>query len=644
MKPTRLTKRPCGIRGLMLAAFSLALAACSQGTAVINAADYGLKEGIDNTPALLRALQACKEQKAAKLLIPAGVYDIYPEKADEYYLNITNNDDGLKRVVFPLHDMKNFEIDGGGARFICHDQMVPFSVSGCENITLRNFSIDWAFPFFLQGQVVGVYPAQNAFDLKILDECRWEIQGDELVYSNKRTPTTTYWWFMAPPMQKDVIWEQNINWNIWYDPATKAPAFCKEWETFATLWNRKLNKRATAKDMGDNVVRLFDACEVLPDMDWVFVSVGIKNKNRLSPAICLTHCKDVLIEDVTVHHASGMALVCERSEDVTLKRYNVLLPPGSERLVTTGADATHFVSCKGLITLEDCVFENMLDDATNVHGIYAEIDGVVDSHTLGMNRGHSQHQGFDFAQPGERIALTNRFNLQGYDTLTVASVRDVNDFYFEVTFKESMDGRLKESSVAENLTCQPNFLMRGCEVRQNRARGILVSTAGECLVENNRFVKCTYAGIMTAGDANYWFESGPVRNLTIRNNYFADQGLAVGNAAVMHIVPEVDCRIDTNYYYHHNIVFENNTIDAFSRTLVNARSIKNFVFRNNTITRSTDYPAADPAEKTFILHNCRDVEISGNDYRWGPAATIGNVGSHNVVSANNKNIEEVTLK
>lgn len=191
--------------------FLFALCPICKAEKTINASDYGLQEGIDNTSAIIKALEACKKQKATKLIIPKGVYDIFPDKAYETYRNIANNDDGKKRIVFLLKGFKDFEIDGSGCRFICHDHLIPFDISQSKNIKLRNFSVDWKRPFYLQAQVLAIHPDLNAFDMKILDECDYEIQGYNLVFSNKRTEKTTGWYEMAPPMQKDVIWEQNIN-------------------------------------------------------------------------------------------------------------------------------------------------------------------------------------------------------------------------------------------------------------------------------------------------------------------------------------------------------------------------------------------------------------------------------------------------
>ena len=42
------------------------------------------------------------------------------------------------------------------------------------------------------------------------------------------------------------------------------------------------------------------------------------------------------------------------------------------------------------------------------------------------------------------------------------------------------------------------------------------------LVEGNTFNRCAAAGILCGGDAKEWFESGPVLNMTIRNNKFIE--------------------------------------------------------------------------------------------------------------------------
>jgi len=192
---------------------------------VINAKDYGLKQNEDAVPALRKALEACIAQKATKLIIPQGRYDCYPAKATEKYLRVSNNDNGMKRILFPLQDMKNFEIDGQGSQFIMHGQMVAVDVDNCTDIKLTNFSIDWNKPFYFQGEVVAIDKSSNSFDLRVFEECDYEIVAHELLFLEKAKKAIRTWSRWSIPLEDDYGWEQNIDWNIWYDSKTKAPAF-----------------------------------------------------------------------------------------------------------------------------------------------------------------------------------------------------------------------------------------------------------------------------------------------------------------------------------------------------------------------------------------------------------------------------------
>ena len=105
---------------------------------VVNAKDLGLKEGMDATPVIRLALEECIARKAGKLVIPKGTYLLYPDRAVEKYVHISNNDDGLKRIAFPLHGLTDFEVDANGALFIMHGEMVTLAVRPHEEFTPRN--------------------------------------------------------------------------------------------------------------------------------------------------------------------------------------------------------------------------------------------------------------------------------------------------------------------------------------------------------------------------------------------------------------------------------------------------------------------------------------------------------------------------
>lgn len=607
---------------------------------VINAKDYGLEASKDAVPALRRALEACVEKGASKLIIPKGVYNCYPGKATEKYLRVSNNDNGMKRILFPLEDMKDFEIDGQGSQFIMHGHIVPIDVGNCRNIKLTNFSIDWSKPFFFQAEVVALNQENNSFDLKVYEECDYEIVANELLFVEKAKKAIRPWKQWAVPLEDDYGWEQTIDWNIWYDSKTKAPAF-NHAASILRSYNEKKKVRYQAEELEPGLVRFFDATNVLPKVGWVLVVKGRKEVSRLSPAIHLIRNKNTVIENVNLHHSSGMGLIGERCENVTLNNFNVLLPSNSKRIVSTTADATHFVNCKGLLDYNNCTFENMLDDAGNFHGVYTRVDGLVDDYTIGVRRMHGQQLGFQFAEAGDSIRLSDSKPMKPYATLKVVEVKEYNEEYMTLRFSDKVSEILHSSSVADNVSWQADVSLKNSVVRRNRARSILISTQGDVLIENNTFSTCTGVSILFEGDATYWHESGPVENVIIRNNHFSDFGLADGNSEILRFTPRVAFDGAPNHYYHKNVIFENNTCEISSRALVYANSVENLLIKGNTMLPSKNYPLSTDKSPVFEFENSKDVKLVGNKYLLEKTATVKTDKYSNVRTKRNKGIQKV---
>ena len=602
----------------------------------LNAGDFGLTTTADATPAIRRALEACQAQDARKLVIPGGTYHFHPEKAMEKFVHISNNDDGLKRIAFPIQGFRDFEIDASGARLIMHGEMVTFDIQDAEDITLKNFSIDWIKPFYFQGQVTRILEAENAFDLKVYEECDYEIVANELVFLEKPGMAIRTWKSWAMPMKQDLGWEQNIDWNIWFDPSTRAGAYGAG-PCALRSWNEDLKVRYHVEEIEAGVLRFYNAAPRLPELDWVLIVKGKKSLNRTSPAIHVFNSKNFTLENATVYHAGGMGFIAERTENVSLEGFAVRLPEGAGRMVTTTADATHFVNCRGLVSFNNCHFENMLDDATNVHGIYTRVVGLVNDQTICVRRVHGQQQGFLFATPGDSIRLSDMTSLKPYAARKVSSVSSLNSEHMEITFTESVKDILQPGSVADNLTWQADLHMRNTTVRRNRARSILISTGGNVMVENNDFQTCTFTSILFEGDGTFWHESGPVRNVVIRNNRFRDFGLASGDAPLIQCSARVNFEDGPSHYYHHHILIENNHCEVFGRILANISFVDGFVFRGNRIVKSTAYPLAPAEGPVFSFRASRNIVIENNEYGWDtPASVAVDEWTENIKVLNNR--------
>ena len=106
-------------------------------------------------------------------------------------------------------------------------------------------------------------------------------------------------------------------------------------------------------------------------------------------------------------------------------------------------------------------------------------------------------------------------------TLRVKKSERINAHYIRLTFTAPVEGRLTVGDGLENMSWYPELIFRNNVVRNNRARSILVSTPRKVVVEGNTFSSMMSA-ILFEGDMDHWYESGAVRDVTIRNNRFLD--------------------------------------------------------------------------------------------------------------------------
>ena len=111
------------------------------GQKVLNMKDFNIEGVKDVTPIVVEALEKCKKEGISTLLFPKGTYHFYPTFAPEFFCEIVNNDNGLKRTAFPLIDFHDFVVDGNGADFIFHSKMIPRLVAhGLEGFRPQPFN------------------------------------------------------------------------------------------------------------------------------------------------------------------------------------------------------------------------------------------------------------------------------------------------------------------------------------------------------------------------------------------------------------------------------------------------------------------------------------------------------------------------
>ncbi|WP_316815154.1 right-handed parallel beta-helix repeat-containing protein [Pedobacter nyackensis] len=544
---------------------------------VINVADFGIKsDGSDATSSVLSALNACKESKADTLIFPKGKYNFWPDKATEKYMFISNNGDGLKRVVFPLNGFENLVINGQGSEFVFHGYICPFIIDGSKNIQLINFSIDWKRTFHSEGIIMAVH--ENAIDVEFSETFPFKVENSRLLFTDEEK--------RLYPFSSLLEFDSN------------------KMETAFMAKDYYCGPDIIVEKIAERKVRLFvPGIKGTPGNVLVFGAL-----NRDCPAITITHSVQIKLAGLDIFHCGGMGVIAQRSRDIDLDYVRVTPSPVSGRMISITADATHFVSCSGKIVMQNCLFENQKDDATNIHGIYGLVTGKISPTSIEIKLKHELQAGFDLVRAGEKVEFLNSASMVSYAEAFVKNVSSVNKTYLNIIFDEKVSEQLKIGDVISLVECQPDVVLRNCIIRKNRARGILLGSRGKILIENNTF-HTPGAAILFEGDARFWYEQAGVRDVKIINNIFDNCNYGVWGNAVIQFGPGIEKSKKAISRYNRNILIEKNNFIVFDPRIINGYSIDSLVFQNNSIKKSNQYENRYANAKPFEITESSNIYI-----------------------------------
>lgn len=139
----------------LLAASLCLLTGCNVST---NGGDVYLSDFLDSAsaesdavPAIRAAVAYCAKTGASRLVLPGGELRLRPDRAEEKYQFISNNDESLKRIAFDLEGMRDFTIEGAGTKLLFSGFISPFNLERCRNVTIRDLSIDYTRTFHSEG-------------------------------------------------------------------------------------------------------------------------------------------------------------------------------------------------------------------------------------------------------------------------------------------------------------------------------------------------------------------------------------------------------------------------------------------------------------------------------------------------------------
>ncbi|WP_242157116.1 right-handed parallel beta-helix repeat-containing protein [Aestuariivivens sediminis] len=541
----------------------------------------------DMTPIISQILEEA-ETKDLHLVFEKGVYRFLPDYAFGKYLDITNHGNGYKRIIFNFTKFRSVSITGNGAEFIFHGQAMPFLFENCERVKISDLVIDWDIPFTFLGEVIAVNEEEGYRDIKpFRDGFSWKIRNGKLEF-----PDIDGFSYSIPGS------------TLAFDPSEKRPVH--------GAWDIHSHPRWVEKLPNGNL-RFYEFLKHYPPVGALLSSKGDREHDRYAPAFDFKTSSNIELDGIIIHHALGMGFLFERSENIKLIHCGIYLREGTNRVISSTADATHFCNCKGTILIENCRFENMLDDGTNVHGTYVEVDEVIDTSTVRTKLMHFEQRGFQFATPGDEVWFIRQPSPERGETAVVRNIKFINDAFIDISFNAPLPAGLKPGDILENKTWNPEFTMRGCTIRNHRARNVVLKTPLKTIIEDNRF-SSMMSSLFFRGETFFWFESGAVNDVLIQNNTFEYCAYSGSEHAVLNITPRLGKTFDPSLIYDRNIRFENNTIRTFGNRIVSADRVDGLTIKNNKIIKTFGIPELYPNTPLIELTNCTNTVIQGNRY------------------------------
>ncbi len=471
------------------------------------------------------------------------IYDVRQDDSyflKEFYCSNTakkhENPDGTRFSALYLDSKKNVTIDGNGATLLVHGKMTPLLLNKCENITIKNLIIDYACPTMAEFKVLS--NNNGTCVIEINKDCLYRIEGNNLIWQGENNLNGVPYW--------EDSYIGNRRHIKLIDPETGIPRDFRradlDFKAIEDLGNNQLKVLLKKKDADFPVGAKFQTRNIVRDQTGSLYQ----------------RCKNLRFENLRVKFMHGLGMVSQFCENITYT--NCDLTPAPHRTITSTADFFQFSGCKGDLIVENCKAQGAHDDYINVHGTHLRIvKADYDNNSIIVRFMHDESWGFQAFEIGDELEFIKWDNLQPYDKTKVIAHKKLNDTDILLNLDRPLPQIEIGKDVVENVTWTPNLYVRNCDFGTTSGRGILCTTRGEIIIENNRFYKLQGPALLMEDDCNFWFESGYSKEVVFRNNQIisCDHGTTYPGAPVIRYTPKI---MDENFkgFVHGKLILENN--------------------------------------------------------------------------------------
>ena len=621
---------------------------------VIDVTEYGADPtgATDSTPAIKKAIEEAKKETDKSNIpvvinFPEGRYDIYPDKAEERKLYISNTTGAReqyedKKIGILIEGMDNVTVEGNDSLFMFHGKMTTFASIDSQNVKFQNFEVDFQVPTVVD--ITAIDKKDKTVTYYVPECYNYQVEGNTIKWMSDKSPYTDEYY-----------------WTYTFNGSTYSQIFdTKNGQTWRTRGSDQhvFNDVSKIEDLGNNRIQI--TYSNLKTLEEGFC-YQLRDTTRDHAGTLFWQSKDVALNDLDIRFIHGFGMVGQFTENITMKDVDFETDKASGRTTAGYADFIQMSGCKGNIDISGCTFSNPHDDPINVHGTFLQvIDISKDRKEVTVQYKHHETSGFPNYYKGDKVEFSTLGNMVPVKEGEAPAVRTVvavdgpdgkggkgslNDLTkIKLTFDQAIPSEVEVNKHAvENITYTPNVKIYNNIFKETPTRGVLCTTRGKVEITNNMFDHMGMAAIYISNDAQSWYESGRTTDVTISGNTFIVNPLTTGAPAIL-----VDPTNKTvNGTIHKNMKIENNTFFMVqNQKVLDAKCVEDLTFKNNKVYRyNPDVTVTVTADKTTLaagetasisvktdatefgtrLYNfngCKQVKIEGNQYDGGLNAGI----------------------
>lgn len=518
-------------------------------------------DGQNDANALRRAAAYCRSHKGTTLVFEPGVYDFRDETAvdierkaiDGTYGNGVEVQNYLFQPRKPyvtgldFTGCKDLTILADGAVLKVEGWMQVLSFIRTQNVMLRGLTITYKRPAATEAKVVAA------------DNSSFDVEFDPTLYK---------------------YIDKVVQGRIYFFSQQKQRFYYGGVDNMELVHPGLIRMKSTLNP---------------PVGDYCIIRYG----GHYRPCIMLKESKDVTVKDVSILSFPGMGVVGHLTENIMLDGLKVVPEPG--RISSTNTDATHFTSCSGTLTLQNCVFKGNGDDCTNVHNYYYCFypqESSPRNVEIRIEGADLHAQSLDYPMIGDTMIVVGRKNLNEQDMYVVEKVdTSATKWKVLVTLNKPFVQSDPQNYYMINHTRFPKVRILHNTVCYNNGRAFLLKVP-HVVVAGNTITNSTLTAIKLGSEVS-WHEGGPVEDALIENNYISHCGEEGGKSTASCVMVTTEAE-ETPPYVNRNIIIRNNIFDSRQAHAVLLYDAKNVEIKNNIIDK-TDYVRQEHCSNVHIV-------------------------------------------